>query len=299
MGLWPENKPASAISTLKYLYKMFSIWEQETVLGPQEVVIAGGGFAGLWSAFHLRRRYPKARITILEKELLPMGASTRNAGFACFGSLGELVADEAQLGTEGMQRLVELRYKGLQQIEKWLRPPQIDLEWCGGYELFPQGRLPKGQLQEHIEHINKELQGITGKRRTFRDASKNIGSFGFGATGSLVLNKLEGALHSGKLAAALLRSLQSGGLQWLAGVAATGFAEVHDTVEIQTSAGFTLRSRCFVVANNTAAGTLLPELQVTPARGQVLLTARIDKLPWSGTFHADEGYYYKTSWSAF
>jgi gamma-glutamylputrescine oxidase len=37
---------------------------------------------------------------------------------------------------------------------------------------------------------------------------------------------------------------------------------------------------------------LLPEIQITPARGQVLLTSPIHGLPWRGTFHADEGYYY-------
>lgn len=271
---------------------MFSIWERETVLRPQDVVIAGGGFAGLWSAFHLRRRYPKARISILEKEVVPMGASTRNAGFACFGSLGELVADEAQLGTEGMQRLVEIRYKGLRQIAKHFGPGTIDLDWCGGYELFPPGFQTMTQLEAHIDHINETLRPITGKRRTFRNASDRIEAFGFGQTEGLVFNKLEGALHSGRLAAALLRGLQASGVQWLPGVAVTGFAESGDGLQVHTAAGFDLRCRYLVVANNTAAGALLPEVEVTPARGQVLLTSPINDLPWQGTFHADEGYYY-------
>ncbi|RYZ18611.1 MAG: FAD-binding oxidoreductase [Chitinophagaceae bacterium] len=292
MACGPKISPAVQTPTLKYLYKMFSIWEQETVLRPQDVVIAGGGFAGLWSAFHLRRRYPKAKITIVEKELLPSGASTRNAGFACFGSLGELVSDEAELGTEGMQRLVELRYKGLRQIEKWIRPGRIDLDWCGGYELFPPGQLSGERLERDIDHINKTLLPITGKRRTFRDVSEKRARFGFGHTEHLVFNKLEGALHSGRLAAELLQQLQASGVRWLPGVAVTGFTELPDGVEIRSSAGFTLRGRYLVVANNTAAGTLLPEIEVTPARGQVLLTSPIEGLPWRGTFHADEGYYY-------
>ncbi|GAB4091534.1 NAD(P)/FAD-dependent oxidoreductase [Flaviaesturariibacter terrae] len=271
---------------------MFSIWEKETVLRPQDVVIAGGGFAGLWSAFHIRRRYPKARITILEKDSIAMGASTRNAGFACFGSLGELLADEASLGTERMQALVELRFRGLQQIRKWLRPARIDLDWCGGYELFPPAVGTSGLLAEQIDHINRLLAPITGKRRTFRDASAQIGRFGFAGTSQLVVNKLEGALHSGKLAGELLRGLQSGGVQWMPGVAVTSFEEKHEGLRIETGAGFTLDTRYLVVANNTAAGSLLPEIRVTPARGQVLLTSPIEGLPWEGTFHADEGYYY-------
>src|SRR5690606_16003798 len=37
---------------------------------------------------------------------------------------------------------------------------------------------------------------------------------------------------------------------------------------------------------------LLPDVDVLPARGQVLITAPVPGLALKGTFHADEGYYY-------
>jgi len=37
---------------------------------------------------------------------------------------------------------------------------------------------------------------------------------------------------------------------------------------------------------------LLPELDIVPARGQVLVTSEITDLPWKGSFHSDEGFYY-------
>jgi gamma-glutamylputrescine oxidase len=271
---------------------MFSIWEKETVLAPQDIVIAGGGFAGLWSAFHLRQRYPKARIALLEKEFMPMGASTRNAGFACFGSLGELVADAAELGTDAMLELVAMRYRGLQQIEKYWKARKIDLDWCGGYELFPPGALTDEKLQHDITTINKWLAPLTGSRNTFSDVSRKIDRFGFGNTAHLVFNKAEGALHSGRLADALQRHLLKEGVQVINGIAVTGFSEENDSITVQTNGGFELHSRFLAVCTNTAAGALLPEIAITPARGQVLLTSPIAGLPWRGTFHADEGYYY-------
>ena len=67
-----------------------SIWEKESFFKHQDIIIVGSGFAGLWSAYFLSRKHKKAKITIVEKEPIPTGASTRNAGFACFGSLPEL-----------------------------------------------------------------------------------------------------------------------------------------------------------------------------------------------------------------
>ena len=92
---------------------MISIWEKETFYAPQDVVIAGSGFAGLWSAFQLKKKHPALKITIVDLGVIPTGASTRNAGFACFGSLSEVVYDAQTMGTDKMLQFVEMRYKGL------------------------------------------------------------------------------------------------------------------------------------------------------------------------------------------
>jgi gamma-glutamylputrescine oxidase len=36
----------------------------------------------------------------------------------------------------------------------------------------------------------------------------------------------------------------------------------------------------------------VPDLDVEPARGQILMTSEIPNLNWKGTFHYDEGFYY-------
>ena len=47
-----------------------------------------------------------------------------------------------------------------------------------------------------------------------------------------------------------------------------------------------------LITTNAFVGELLPELQVVPGRGQVLVTSPIDNLKIKGTFHYDKGYYY-------
>src|ERR1700760_4855980 len=68
-----------------------------------DVVVVGGGFTGLWTAWYLRRLEPEARVVVLEsEELCGRGPSGRNGGF-CNGmwlsaaSLRERWGDEAAL----------------------------------------------------------------------------------------------------------------------------------------------------------------------------------------------------------
>src|SRR5215210_2822069 len=95
-----------------------SVWEKETFFAPQDIVIVGSGFVGLWSAFYLKKKHPSLKITIIDRGIIPTGASTRNAGFACFGSLSELVHDIKIMGLDKTLALVEMRYKGLERIQK-------------------------------------------------------------------------------------------------------------------------------------------------------------------------------------
>ena len=46
-----------------------------------DVAIVGGGYTGLWTAWHLTERAPGARIVILEQETCGSGPSGRNGGF--------------------------------------------------------------------------------------------------------------------------------------------------------------------------------------------------------------------------
>jgi glycine/D-amino acid oxidase-like deaminating enzyme len=70
-----------------------SYWEYKTWFSNIDFTIVGSGIVGLNCALSLSRRFPKAKILILEKGILPQGASTKNAGFACFGSISEVLSD--------------------------------------------------------------------------------------------------------------------------------------------------------------------------------------------------------------
>jgi gamma-glutamylputrescine oxidase len=272
---------------------MISIWEKETFFAPQDVIIVGSGFVGLWSAFYLKRKHPKLKVTILERGMIPTGASTRNAGFACFGSLSELMFDAKIMGTENMLELVEMRFKGLEKIQKFFKKKRIDYEECGGYELFDAGTsLTMEEMQNSIEYMNSILKPVIDFKNTYRLANEAINEFGFGNTTHLVKNNLEGYLHSGKLIQALLQEVQYLGVQVFTNMEIESFNLNDDELEIHTNRNIEFNTKNLLICTNAFAKDLVPELDVVPARGQVLLTSAIPGLPWKGTFHSDEGFYY-------
>lgn len=272
---------------------MISIWEKETFYAHQDVTIVGSGLVGLWSAFYLKKKNPKLKITIVDRGIIPTGASTRNAGFACFGSLSEVVYDAHTMGREKMLQLVEMRYKGLERIKKYFGKGNIDFEMCGGYELYDfNDKVSSEQLQENIEYINSLFKTITSKKKTYKLVDESIAAFGFGNTRHLVKNNLEGYLHSGKLLQGLLSRVQGMGVQVFNQVEIKSFEKSAEEIELITNQPFTLSTKQLLICTNAFVKELLPVEDVIPARGQVLLTSPIEQLPWSGTFHSDEGFYY-------
>jgi glycine/D-amino acid oxidase-like deaminating enzyme len=56
--------------------------------GSADVVIVGGGYTGLWTAYYLKRADPSLRITVLEQKFCGYGASGRNGGWLYNGVAG-------------------------------------------------------------------------------------------------------------------------------------------------------------------------------------------------------------------
>jgi glycine/D-amino acid oxidase-like deaminating enzyme len=270
-----------------------SVWELESFFAPADIIIAGSGFVGLWSAYYLKKLAPKLSITILERGLIPTGASTRNAGFACFGSLTELMSDAEKMGEDSMLELVTMRHKGLRRINKLFSKKEIGYEHHGGYELITDGAsVDVNTLRSQIDRFNQLLKKTVKMQKTFRLVNSRIAGFGFAGIRHLIENAPEGQLHSGRLCQALLRQVQSMGVTVLNHIEITGFERTGSHLRLQTNHPVSFTASQLLVCTNAFARQLLPQLDIIPARGQVLVTSPIEGLPFKGSFHFDEGYYY-------
>lgn len=277
-----------------------SAWEQSTYYAPKDVVIIGCGFVGLWTAYELINKYPKMQITILERGIIPSGASTRNAGFSCFGSVSELMYDVTLMGEANMLETVKMRYDGLQKIQRTFDKKAIDYDQFGGYELFEKnGPYDIQQLDKDIAYLNKILAPVlkTPKKNgkylpIYTNETNKIKQFGFQAIEALAFSPLEGQLNSAKLVLALQQAVQSKGVQILFNTEVTKFKSHKKGVTIQTNLEAPLETKQLLICTNGFAKQLMPSLDVVPARGQVFITEPIPNLQFKGTFHFDEGFYY-------
>lgn len=267
--------------------QQLSIWEAETFYAPQDIIIVGAGFSGLWAALHLKQKYPSKKITIIEKGATPAGASARNAGFACFGSLTEILSDIASMGAEKALQLISWRFEGLQTIRQHFNDIDFDYYNVGGYEL-----LSTHEPLEKLDYVNGLLYDITRATETFVQKDECIEKFGLGSISHVLENRFEGALHPGKLLKALLQKVISMDVQVLFGTELKSFDENSDGVVLHTSDKRVMFTQQLVFCTNAFSKALLPDMPVVPARGQVLLTEPIPGLKLNGVFHFDEGFYY-------
>ncbi|MBC5775341.1 FAD-binding oxidoreductase [Pontibacter sp. KCTC 32443] len=271
----------------------FSFWEQNTYFSNIDVLIVGSGIVGLNAALHLKTTQPTLKVIVVERGLLPTGASSKNAGFACFGSPTELLDDLTHHSENEVFGLVERRWKGLQRLRRNLGDVTIDYNRWGGYELFDQSqRELYEQSISQLPYLNKHLQTIVGESDIYRIADEKINTFGFRGISHLIESTAEGQIDTGKMILALTQKVQALGVIILNNLEIQQLHDEGTGITATTDKGILLKARAALVATNGFARQLLPQLQVVPARAQVLITKPIPGLKLKGTFHYDKGYYY-------
>lgn len=269
---------------------MVSYWEQSTVWDA-DVVVIGAGIVGLSTAAEILEEFPGLKLIVLERSALPYGASWRNAGFACFGSVSELLADQSVMGEDQMLELVKMRIEGLQKTRKRLGDEKIGFRQVGGYELL---KATDQYLLDRMEGLNEALHDYFAID-VFRNADDLINQFGFDTqfVKHLIYNPLEGYLHAGLMMKQLTACVAERG-----GVIVNGaqVISIDDTstplLIIQIGEDLVkIKPKAVAVCTNAFTNELFKLEDLKPGRGLVLLSRPVE-LSFKGTFHIEEGYYY-------
>jgi len=273
---------------------MLSIWERNEFIHYHHVII-GSGIVGLCTAYYIKLKYPAQSVLVMERGLIPSGASTKNAGFACMGSLTELL-DDLQSSTEDeMLQLFLLRKKGLERLQQLLGKEKIGYNANGSYELL---------FEKDVEALDQleTLNGILFKElnvQAFKQCNEKMDAFGFEKqqVKALIENTFEGEIDTGLMMKHLLALVQSMGVHVKTGCEVLSINDEQQHVSIVcknpvADTPFIFKGNRLLICNNAFATNLLPDLDVKPGRGQVLITKPIEGLKFKGIFHFDKGYYY-------
>jgi len=267
-----------------------SYWEHQSFFGPADVAIVGAGLVGLTAALYLKQRRPAWRVVVLERGMLPSGASTKNAGFACFGSISELIEQEKR---GDLQAVVAARCAGLTRLRELVGDDVLDYRPEGGYELFrDEDAALAAECRRKVGYFNDLLAPVVGHARTFRDATAEAGPLGFQGVGKLLKNEHEGSLDAGRMMRALLARAWAADVPVLTGCAVETLEKSDEGTRLGLANGGAIEAGQVLLATNAFAAELLPGLAVTPGRGQVLVTEPLPNVALSGTFHYDHGYAY-------
>ena len=267
-----------------------SFWEKIYVENHYPVVIIGAGIVGLSTALSILEKEPKTPILILEKEPISRGASTRNAGFACFGSPSELLDDLQTRSELDVFSTVADRVKGLEKLKKRIDPLSMDYHQVGGYEVY-YDEYKYQKCLDSIAYLNKKIELYTGYKNTFQpiDQQDKKGMLG---NAKLISNSFEGYLHPGKMVRALEQCLTNYKVNIIKGANVAALEDDENQCNVRLENIGIISCNTCIVAVNGFANSLLNNLELTPARNQVLLSYPLKNLKIKGTYHHDRGYVY-------
>ena len=265
-----------------------SWWELEPFQTEWDFVIVGAGFAGSWCAYEILKRFPICKLVILDRDCRPFGASIRNAGFACMGSPSEMLSDFERIGEADTLKNAAMRLRGIRKIVDVLGHESVGYEPCFGYELLTQELPFFDSVKANISALNSKLVRALGEDEVFSDATHEIASQGMKKFDLMVKNRLDGAIHSGRALSKLHQLIQGMGARILLNAEAQEVEK--DRVSLKN--GQSIRGGIVLLCTNAFGPLIVPELQIEPARGQVVVTKPIAGLQLNGTFHMDEGFVY-------
>ena len=138
-----------------------------------DVVVIGGGYLGMWTAWHLLERDPGAHVVLLERERCGYGPSGRNGGFVN-GYWGHAPAVAERFGSAPAIRLAQeadasIRAIGAfckaQKVDAWYRAaPQLEISTAaaqdGSWREEIEGLRRLGHADEITELAASQIQAI-------------------------------------------------------------------------------------------------------------------------------------------
>ena len=120
-----------------------------------DIVVVGGGYTGLWTAYYLLRLDPSLRVLVVEREICGFGASGRNGGWC----LGELAADVSTVarraGLDAALRQVRAMFATVDEVGRVVGAEGIECGFAkGGSVKLARNPAHVSRLRREVEHMH-------------------------------------------------------------------------------------------------------------------------------------------------
>ena len=259
-----------------------SYWELD-YYREHDFIIIGGGITGINTAIHLKLQQPWKSVLVIDNHWLGGGASSKNAGFVCFGSPTEILDDINNYGENTASDLIARRWEGSKRLMETVPHAKMDFVKTGGVEVFDHDSYPKDDL---IDKLNSIMIKTTSKEKYFT-TQENFISEAFHS--SLIFMKEEGRINPKKMMSYLYQKAIQMDVKFINDQVINLDMSANE-IELQNFGKITF-GKCGVTLNGYIK-KLLPDTDVKPARNLVIITEDLPEIKWDSVVHYNKGYVY-------
>jgi len=261
-----------------------SWWEYEYLIRNVDYTVVGAGIVGLSTAISLKKAEPQSKVLILDKKRAPIGASTKNAGFACFGSVSEIFDDFTTYGEAICRKLIKMRWSGLSLMKSRIPKDKMKYNPTAGAEIF-ENEKDYTYYREKLTWANSLVADIVKDDQCYYS---QIGLFG-----NEIINGLEGSLNPQMMMNELESIARKEGVMMMLGMEVEGID--YSSKVINTESG-TMTYNKLIICTNGFSNSLLSNVDIRPARNQVLITKKIPGFELKHCYHMNKGFVYFRSY---
>jgi len=245
-----------------------------------DVVVVGGGYLGMWTAWHLLERDPGVRVVIVERDRCGFGPSGRNGGFVTsyWNKLPSMVSSFGEAGAVELARAAEA---AVVAIGSWCSAQDVDAWYrrAGEVEIATSA----AQEGEWLEGVDAALSLAPPREYTALSASEVASRVQSPCVGGGAFMRTAATVQPARLAFGLRERLVGRGVRVFERSRVTRVAGSS----ISVAGGGSVSAGRVVLAVNHVAGALRPfRGKVSTASSHIVMTPPVpgvlEEVGWTG-----------------
>lgn len=247
-----------------------------------DIIIVGSGIMGLSTGISLLEKSPNLKIIILERGVLPTGATTKNAGFGIPLAYREFVDNVKGKGVKKSIENARCHHQGMQKLLARIENDPEIIQKVGCFDGLLESEIP---LLKELDSVNQAMFEIFGKKNYFELQNDKFETYGFNPDliKALVYQPDVYNIHSGKLTFKLVSIFQKLGGRIITGANVVEFQEISGKSFVKSTvqsnhpnlSSISYYSKKLVLCTNAFQKYFNHKYTVDSWRGQILITKPI------------------------